>query len=94
MQAIELDPNFALARARLASVCAEVFRYYEPTESWRTKGPEPKRTLPFGCNRTLRKVTSHSASAFTGWTRITTKPWSNSRSRLVYHRVTRIHAAL
>jgi TolB-like protein/Tfp pilus assembly protein PilF len=37
MQAIELDPNFALARARLASVCAEVFRYYEPTESWRTK---------------------------------------------------------
>src|SRR5206468_2228411 len=37
-QAIELDPNFALAHARLASVCAEVFRYYEPTESWRTKG--------------------------------------------------------
>jgi TolB-like protein/Tfp pilus assembly protein PilF len=36
-QAIELDPNFALAHARLASVCAEVFRYYEPTESWRTK---------------------------------------------------------
>jgi serine/threonine-protein kinase len=37
MQAIELDPNFALAHARLASVCAEVFRYYEPTEGWRTK---------------------------------------------------------
>jgi TolB-like protein/Tfp pilus assembly protein PilF len=37
MQAIELDPNFALAHARLASVCAEVFRYYEPTESWKTK---------------------------------------------------------
>jgi len=37
MQAIELDPNFALAHARLASVCAEVFRYYEPTDSWRTK---------------------------------------------------------
>src|SRR5436309_11996920 len=36
-QAIELDPNFALAHARLASVCAEVFRYYEPTEAWRTK---------------------------------------------------------
>src|SRR5215467_13139956 len=36
-QAIELDPNFALAHAKLASVCAEVFRYYEPTESWRTK---------------------------------------------------------
>jgi len=37
MQAIELDPNFALAHARLASVCAEIFRYYEPTDSWRTK---------------------------------------------------------
>jgi TolB-like protein/Flp pilus assembly protein TadD len=37
MQAIELDPNFALAHARLASVCAEVFRYYEPTQSWKTK---------------------------------------------------------
>jgi TolB-like protein/Tfp pilus assembly protein PilF len=37
MQAIELDPNFALAHARLASVCAEVFRYYEPTETWKTK---------------------------------------------------------
>src|SRR5262249_14893252 len=36
-QAIDLDPNFALAHAKLASVCAEVFRYYEPTESWRTK---------------------------------------------------------
>src|SRR5438034_1346913 len=36
-QAIELDPNFALTHARLASVCAEVFRYYEPTESWKTK---------------------------------------------------------
>src|SRR4029434_1064689 len=37
LQAIALDPNFALAHARLASVCAEVFRYYEPTDSWRTK---------------------------------------------------------
>lgn len=37
VQAIELDPNFALAHARLASVCAEIFRYYEPTDSWRTK---------------------------------------------------------
>src|SRR4030095_14948099 len=37
MHAIELDPNFALAHARLESVCAGVFRYYEPTDSWRTK---------------------------------------------------------
>jgi TolB-like protein len=39
MQAIELDANFALAHARLASVCAEVFRYYEPTDSWKNESP-------------------------------------------------------
>ncbi len=37
MQAIALDPNFALAHARLASVCAEIFHYYEPTQDWETK---------------------------------------------------------
>jgi TolB-like protein/Tfp pilus assembly protein PilF len=37
MQAIVLDPDFALAHARLASVRAEIFYYYEPTENWRTK---------------------------------------------------------
>jgi TolB-like protein/class 3 adenylate cyclase/Tfp pilus assembly protein PilF len=37
LQAIALDPNFALAHARLASVCAEVFHYYEPTDSWRIR---------------------------------------------------------
>ena len=36
-QAIELDPNFALAHARLASTCAEIFHYDEPTDAWRTK---------------------------------------------------------
>jgi TolB-like protein/Tfp pilus assembly protein PilF len=36
-QAIALDPDFALAHARLASVCAEVFHYYQPTEDWKTK---------------------------------------------------------
>jgi TolB-like protein/Tfp pilus assembly protein PilF/class 3 adenylate cyclase len=36
-QAIDIDPDFALAHARLASVCAEIFHYYEPTESWSTK---------------------------------------------------------
>ena len=36
-QAIELDPNFALAHARLASVCAEIYRYYQPTDVWKTK---------------------------------------------------------
>jgi TolB-like protein/Tfp pilus assembly protein PilF len=37
LQAITLDPDFALAHARLASVCAEIFHYYEPTEDWKTK---------------------------------------------------------
>ncbi len=37
VQAIALDPDFALAHARLASVCAEIFHYYEPTEDWETK---------------------------------------------------------
>jgi serine/threonine-protein kinase len=37
LQAIALDPDFALAHARLASVCTEIFHYYEPTESWKTK---------------------------------------------------------
>ncbi len=36
-QAIALDANFAVAHARLASVCAEVFHYYEPTDAWKTK---------------------------------------------------------
>jgi len=37
MQAIALDPDFALAHARLASVCAGIFHYYEPTDAWKTK---------------------------------------------------------
>jgi TolB-like protein/Tfp pilus assembly protein PilF len=44
MQAIELDPNFALAHARLASLCAEVFHYYEPTENWRMKARSEAET--------------------------------------------------
>jgi serine/threonine-protein kinase len=37
LQAIALDPNFALAHARLASVCAEIFHFYEPLDTWKTK---------------------------------------------------------
>jgi TolB-like protein/class 3 adenylate cyclase/Tfp pilus assembly protein PilF len=37
MQAIALDPDFALAHARLASTTAEIFHYYEPTDAWRTR---------------------------------------------------------
>ena len=36
-QAIALDLNFALAHARLASTRAEIFHFYEPVDSWKTK---------------------------------------------------------
>jgi TolB-like protein/class 3 adenylate cyclase/Tfp pilus assembly protein PilF len=36
-QAIALDPNFALAHARLSSVCAAIFHFYEPLKSWKDK---------------------------------------------------------
>src|SRR5207248_9435155 len=37
LQAIALDPNFALAHARLASIRAEIFHFYEPLDSWKEK---------------------------------------------------------
>src|SRR6059058_5825354 len=37
MQAIALDPDFALAHARLASTCGGIFHFYEPLDSWKTK---------------------------------------------------------
>src|SRR5438874_1102428 len=37
MQAIALDPDFALAHARLASTRAQIFHYYEPLDSWKSK---------------------------------------------------------
>src|SRR5438046_902069 len=37
VQAIALDPNFALGHARLASTRAQIFHYYEPLDSWKSK---------------------------------------------------------
>jgi TolB-like protein/class 3 adenylate cyclase/Flp pilus assembly protein TadD len=37
LQAVALDPNFALAHARLASTCGGIFHFYEPLDSWKTK---------------------------------------------------------
>lgn len=37
LQAIALDPNFALAHARLGSTRAQIFHYFEPLDSWKTK---------------------------------------------------------
>src|SRR5205807_6690539 len=50
MQAIALDPGFALAHARLASVRAEIFHFYEPTESWPTKA-RAEATLLYGSSQ-------------------------------------------
>src|SRR6476661_8066736 len=36
-QAITLDPDFALAHARLASTRAEIYHYDEPLDSWKSK---------------------------------------------------------
>ena len=36
-QAIKLDPNFALARAHLASTCAEIFHFFEPVDTWKDR---------------------------------------------------------
>jgi serine/threonine-protein kinase len=36
-QAIKLDPNFALARARLAATIARIYHFYEPTEAWKQR---------------------------------------------------------
>jgi tetratricopeptide (TPR) repeat protein len=37
VQAITLDPNFALAHARLASTRAQIYHYYEPLDTWKSK---------------------------------------------------------
>jgi TolB-like protein/Tfp pilus assembly protein PilF/class 3 adenylate cyclase len=37
MQAIELDPKFALAHARLASTQAQIYHFHEPLDSWKSK---------------------------------------------------------
>jgi len=36
-RAITLDPNFALAHARLASTRAQIYHYYQPLDSWKSK---------------------------------------------------------
>lgn len=36
-QAVELDPAFAVARARLAAVAARIYHFYEPTDAWKQR---------------------------------------------------------
>ena len=44
VKAIGLDPKFALAHARLASTRAEIFHYYEPLDSWKTRARSSAQT--------------------------------------------------
>jgi TolB-like protein/Tfp pilus assembly protein PilF len=37
VQAITIDPRFALAHARLASTQAQIYHFYEPLDSWKSK---------------------------------------------------------
>src|SRR5438445_10182563 len=37
VQAITLDPKFELAHARLASTRAQIYHFYEPLDSWKSK---------------------------------------------------------
>src|SRR5205814_3967808 len=37
LQVITLDPKFALAHARLASTAAQIFHFYEPIDTWKSK---------------------------------------------------------
>ena len=37
VQAVTLDPQFALAHARLGATCARIYHFYEPTESWKKR---------------------------------------------------------
>lgn len=44
VKAIALDSKFALAHARLASTRAEIFHYYEPLDSWKTRARSSAET--------------------------------------------------
>ena len=37
VQAVTLDPKFALAHARLAATCARIYHFYEPTDAWKKR---------------------------------------------------------
>ena len=77
-QAIQLDPDFALAHARLASTCAEIYHFHEPLDSWKDRRAAKRRPRS-ACNLTSAKRISPSANAPIGLTTITSAPCANSR---------------
>ena len=44
VQAVTLDPKFALATARLAATRARIYHFYEPTDSWKKKARQDAET--------------------------------------------------
>ena len=64
-QAIALDPNFALAYARMSRTCSQIAFNYEPTAERRARrGPPPRRRS--SCNPTLVRRTSRSVTVIIG----------------------------
>ena len=82
-QAIALDPKFALAHARLASTCAEIFHYYEPTDNLGKRKHAPKQTWLWIYSLVWPKGITHSGNAFIGSMEITSARCSNSIPRCV-----------
>ena len=77
VEAIALDPKFALAHARLGSTRAQIFHYYEPPDSWKTNKAARRRRPHCDFNRIWRRLTSRSVNAFTGWMEITGVRWTS-----------------
>ena len=75
-QAIKLDPNFALAHARLSAVMSQIYHWFEPTEEIK-QPPVAKRTNRFDCNPIWAKAISHWASTSTTRKAITRKLCAN-----------------
>ena len=79
-EAIALDPDFALAHARLACTSAAIFHFQEPLDEWAKKARVEADTA-LRLDRTWPKDTSPSASmSLIGLTTVMRPPWRNSPS--------------
>ena len=71
VQAITLDPTFALAHARLAATRARIYHFFEPTEIWQQKRARRSHAPLCNYSRTSAKPITRSAFATTGSIAIT-----------------------
>ena len=79
-QAIDLDPNFALAHARLATTCAEIFHFHEPLDSWKARARREAETCPQLATGPGRSAFCPRPMRLSGLTTITTRLCASSRS--------------